>query len=120
VGNDRHEHVFALPQSLELYHVYQAKMLDCDRKLEVLIATLNNKGARRVAKLSRPRIKTKQVNTPTFDVRTALFGVLGVDRTEIHGLGPSLALMLVGECGTDLKGMAERQDFTSWPVPCTR
>jgi transposase len=31
VGNDRHEHVFALPQSLELYDVYQAKMLDCDR-----------------------------------------------------------------------------------------
>src|SRR5205814_7480420 len=28
VGNDRHEHVFALTQSLELYDVYQAKMLD--------------------------------------------------------------------------------------------
>jgi transposase len=25
VGNDRHEHVFALTQSLELYDVYQAK-----------------------------------------------------------------------------------------------
>jgi len=46
VGNDRHEHVFALTQSLELYDVYQAKMLDCDRKLEVLIAALNNKGAK--------------------------------------------------------------------------
>jgi transposase len=67
VGNDRREHVSTLTQSLELYDVYLAKMLDCDRKLEVLIATLNNKGARRVAKLSRPRIKTKQVNTPTFD-----------------------------------------------------
>jgi hypothetical protein len=44
VGNDRHEHVFALTQSLELYDVYQAKMLDCDRKLEILIAALNNKG----------------------------------------------------------------------------
>lgn len=46
VGNDRHEHVFALAQSLELYDVYQAKMLDCDRKLEVLIAALNNKQSR--------------------------------------------------------------------------
>jgi transposase len=64
VGNDRDEHVFALVQSLELYDVYQAKMLDCDRKLEVLIAALSRKGAKPVGKLSKPRIKTKQVNTP--------------------------------------------------------
>jgi hypothetical protein len=64
VGNNRHEHVFALTQSLELYDVYQAKMLDCDRKLEVLIAALSNKAAKPVGKLSKPRIKTKQVNTP--------------------------------------------------------
>jgi transposase len=42
VGNDRHEHVFALSQSLELYDVYQAKMLECDHKLEALIAALGN------------------------------------------------------------------------------
>jgi transposase len=114
VGNDRDEHVFALSQSLELYDVYQAKMLDCDRKLEVLIAALSNKGAKPVGKLSKPRIKTKQVNTPTFDVRTALYGVLGVDLTEIHGLGPSLALKLVGECGTDLRAWPSAKHFTSW------
>ena len=86
-GQRPDEHVFALTQSLELYDIYQAKMLDCDRKLEVLIAALSSKGAKPVGKLSRPRIKTKQVNAPTFDVRTALYGVLGVDLTEIHGLG---------------------------------
>jgi transposase len=83
VGNDRHEHVFALTQSLELYDVYQAKMLDCDRKLEVLVPALNNKDEKPVGKLSKPRIKTKQVNAPTFEVRTALYGVLGV----AHSLG---------------------------------
>jgi transposase len=114
VGNDRHEHVFALTQSLELYDVYQTKMLDCDRKLEVLVSALNNKDAKPVGKLSKPRIKTKQVNTPTFDVRTALYGVLGLDLTEIHGLGPSLALKLVGECGTDLKAWPSAKHFTSW------
>lgn len=111
---DRHEHVFALTQSLELYDVYQAKMLECDRKLEVLISALNTKGARPVRKLAKPRVKTKQVNTPTFDVRTALYGVLGVDLTEIHGLGPSLALKLIGECGTDLSAWPSVKHFTSW------
>jgi len=114
VGNDRDEHIFALTQSLELYDVYQAKMLDCDRWLEVLIAALSNKGAKPVGRLSKPRIKTKQINTPTFDVRTALYGVLGVDLTEIHGLGPSLALKLVGECGTDLKAWPSAKHVTSW------
>ncbi|MGY3238307.1 hypothetical protein ACVMAJ_005197 [Bradyrhizobium sp. USDA 4448] len=30
--------------SLEIYDFYLAKMLDCDRKLEVLISALNSKG----------------------------------------------------------------------------
>jgi len=114
VGNDRDEHIFALTQSLELYDTYQDKMLDCDRKLEFLIAALTDKGAKPVGKLSRPRVKTKQVNTPSFDVRTALYGVLGVDLTEIHGLGPSLALKLIGECGTDLRAWPTAKHFTSW------
>jgi transposase len=114
VGNDRDEHIFALTQSLELYDTYQAKMLDCDRKLESLIAALADKGVKPVGKLPKPRVKTKQVNTPSFDVRAALYGVLGVDLTEIHGLGPSLALKLVGECGTDLRAWPTAKHFTSW------
>ncbi|WP_095090405.1 IS110 family transposase [Mesorhizobium sophorae] len=114
VGNDRDEHVFALTQSLELYDTYQAKMLDCDRKLESLIAALSDKGAKPIGKLLRPRVKTKQVNTPSFDVRAALYRVLGVDLTEIHGLGPSLALKLIGECGTDLRAWPSAKHFTSW------
>jgi hypothetical protein len=51
VGNDREELVFALTQSLELYDIYQTKMLDCDRKLEVLIAALNRKRAKPIGKL---------------------------------------------------------------------
>src|SRR5260370_35993439 len=89
-------------------------MLDCDRKLEALIAALSDRGAKPVGKLSRPRVKTKQVNTPSFDVRAALYGVLGVDLTEIHGLGPSLALKLIGECGTDLRAWPTAKHFTSW------
>jgi transposase len=40
--------------------------------------------------------------------------VLGVDLTEIHGLGPSLALKLIGECGTDLRAWPTAKHFTSW------
>ena len=40
VCNDRDEHIFALTQSLDFYHFYQAKMVECDRKLEAAIAAL--------------------------------------------------------------------------------
>lgn len=114
VGNDRDEHVFALIQSLELYDLYQDKMLECDRKLEAAISDLTVRAEHQLPPLPKARTKTKQVNAPSFDVRAALYGVLGVDLTQIHGLGPSLALKLIGECGSDLQAWPSAKHFTSW------
>ncbi len=94
-GNDRPEHIFSLAQSLELYDFYQAKMLECDHHLEATLAALGSDTEHDPSKLPRPRPKAKQVSTPSFDVRAALFGVIGVDLTQIHGMGPSLSLKLV-------------------------
>ena len=114
VGNERAEHIFALTQSLDFYDFYQSKMLECDRRLEAVLAGLAVDKDYDATTLPRARTKTKQVNTPSFDVRAALYGVLGTDLTQIHGLGPSLALKLVGECGTDLKAWPSAKHFTSW------
>ena len=113
-GNDRAEHIFALTQSLELYDFYRSKMLACDRHLEATLAALGADTEHDPSELQRPRTKTKKVSTPSFDVRAALYGVLGVDLTQIHGMGPSLSLKLVGECGTDLRAWPSAKHFTSW------
>ena len=47
-------------------------------------------------------------------MRAALQAVLGVDLTRIDGIGPYLALKLVGECGTDLSAWPSAKHFTSW------
>lgn len=114
VGNDRDEHIFALTQSLELYDVYQGKIWDCDRKLEAAVAALTVKVDGDIPALPKARTKRKQANAPSFDVRAALYGVLGTDLTRIHGLGPALALKLVAECGTDLRAWKTAKHFTSW------
>ncbi|WP_447826122.1 transposase [Aeromonas salmonicida] len=49
-----------------------------------------------------------------FDVRTLLYQLVGIDLTQIHGIGPYLALRLVAECGTDLSRWRTAQHFTSW------
>ena len=114
VGNDRAEHIFALTQSLELYDFYKAQIAACDRKLEAAVGTLTAWAEDDLAPLPKARIKGKQHNAPSFDVRSALYGVLGTDLTQIHGLGPSLALKLVAECGTDLRAWKTAKHFTSW------
>ncbi len=114
VGNDRDEHIFALTQSLQLYDFCQAKMAECDRKLEAAVASLTVRASSPVPALPKARTKGKQANSPSFDIRAALHGVLGVDLTQIHGLGPSLALKLIAECGTDLKAWPTAKHFTSW------
>ena len=111
-GNYRPEHVFALRQALELYDSYQAKVAECDRAIEAVLASLEQVAPE--ATLPAARHKTRAANEPTFNVRAALFQLLGTDLTQLHGFGAYTALMLVGECGTDMTKWPTVKHFTSW------
>lgn len=112
-GNWRDEHVFALGQALELYDAYQAKLTECDAQIEAVLRRSRNV-AKPAGPLPAARHRDNTANAPTFDARAALHAVLGVDLTQIHGLGASLALKLIGECGTDLTAWPDAKHFTSW------
>lgn len=114
VGNVREEHIFALTQALELYDVYQAKVAACDKQIEAILNRLTKSVPSPVNKLPPVRQRTRQPNAPAFDAREALHAILGVDLTQINGLGPYLALKLVGECGTNLEAWPSAKHFTSW------
>src|SRR4029077_5127319 len=114
IGNYREEHVFALTQALELYEVYQTKVMACDKQIEAILTRLRQAAPRPVHKLPPARRRGDQKNAPTFDPRAALHAILGVDLTQINGLGPYLALKLVGECGTNLAAWPTAKHFTSW------
>jgi hypothetical protein len=114
VGNYREEHVFALTQALELYDVYQAKVAACDMQIEAILDRLKKNATPPASKLLPARHETRSANAPAFDARAALHAILGVDLTQINGLGPYLALKLVGECGTNLTAWPTAKHFTSW------
>ena len=114
VGNYREEHVFALTQALELYDVYQTKVTACDKQIQAILTRLKQNAAPPANKLLPTRRRTRQPNAPAFDARAALHAILGVDLTQIDGLGPYLALKLVGECGTNLAAWPSAKHFTSW------
>ncbi len=103
-----------LGQALELDDAYQTRVVACDARIEAALRRRRDTAARPVGRLPPARHRDGTANAPTFDARAALHAVLGVDLTQIHGLGPSLALKLVGECGTDLSAWPNAKHFTSW------
>ena len=114
IGNYQPEHVFALQQALELYDFYQARVGDCDAKIAEVLTVLTAEKSPPSAPIPKARHRTIAGNAVNFDVRPALYQLVGVDLTQIHGLGPYLALRLIGECGTDMSRWKTAKHFTSW------
>lgn len=113
-GNYQPEHVFALAQALSLYDFYQARVDDCDVQIERALAALSQRKPLPAVSLPKARHRTRQPNALNFDVRSVLYQMIGVDLTQIHGIGPYLALRLISECGTDLGRWPSAKHFTSW------
>jgi len=114
VGNYQPEHIFALTQALALYDFYQLRLGECDGEIERALAELNAERQGPTEAMPKPRHKTVQPNAVNFDTRPPLYQLTGVDLTQIHGIGPYLALRLVAECGTDLGKWPTAKHFASW------
>jgi hypothetical protein len=114
VGNYQPEHVFALKQALAPYDFYQQCVAECDVQIEQVVAALNANRQKPEAPLPKARHRTRQPNDLNFEVRSAMYQLTGTDLTQIHGIGPFLALRLVAECGTDLSRWRTSKHFTSW------
>ena len=99
---------------MALYDFYQARVAECDVAIERSLASLNEDKIPAVEPLPAPRHRTKQPNAIAFDTRPVLYQLVGMDLTQIHGIGPYLALRLISECGTDLSRWPTAKHFTSW------
>ena len=113
IGNYRPEHVFALRQALELFDFHQAKVAECDVEIEAVLGGLNAQRVTPDAPLPSVR-HAKGRNEPAFEVRPALYTLLGADLSQIHGFGPYTVLRLVAECGDDMTKWPTSKHFTSW------
>lgn len=114
VGNYQPKHVFALKQALALYDFYQDCIAECDAEIEHKVAALNANRPVPETPLPQAKHRTKQPGEPDFEVRPAMYQLAGTDLTQIHGIGPFLALRLIAECGTDLSRWPTAKHFTSW------
>lgn len=114
VGNYRAEHLFALNQALELYEFHHQQVAKCDERIEQALAQLQAEVDPPTQDIPEGRSESKQANAPKFGVRAQLYALLGVDPTQIDGIGSYQALKLIGECGTDMACWKNHKHFSSW------
>jgi transposase len=113
-GNWRPEHLFSLRQAEALYRFYQVQIRECDMEIEVTLDRLSAEQSAPADPLPKARPLGKSKNAPTFEMRCRLHHLLGVDLTQIHGLGPYTVLCLMAECGDDMSRWRTAKHFTSW------
>ncbi|WP_411728064.1 IS110 family transposase [Methyloglobulus sp.] len=114
-GSWREEHLSALKQAVALYAAYAAQLLECGQQLEKMLKGL----ARHDLKADKPKRRGgKSKNAPSFDARTLLLQLCGVDLARIDGIDVTTAFKVLTEIGADLSRFKNAKHFASWLGPC--
>ena len=112
-GHWREEHIFELTQALGLYRMYQSKIAECDREIEIQMGRFADRSGG-AQPGEQPRKNRVQGNAPRFDVRSHLYRMTGVDLTRINGVDAHTALKVISEVGTDMTRWPTAKHFASW------
>jgi transposase len=120
-GYYRPEHLFTLKQALCAYRYYQQLLGECDQELEKLLADVDGRIDPTQNPLPPASKKLSGGNCLRFvetDLRTQLYRILGVDLTEVPGLGTLSIHALFAEIGPDLSAFPTDKHFCSWLGLC--
>lgn len=115
-GHYRDEHVFALSQAVELFDIYQNKIMACDEQIESQLSTFESKDQVERSIKKKPVKKSK--NAPSFNLSSHLIRMAGVDLTGIPGIEAYSALKIISEIGLDLSRWKSSKQFASWLGLC--
>jgi transposase len=114
-GNWRPELLFVLRQEVELYHIYQHKIADCDVELRQHMESLQGKLDLEEHPIGpKPKGKKGSRNAPAFDLRSELYRITGIDWAQVNGIDVLTAQTVVTEAGADLSAFPSEKQFTRW------
>lgn len=119
-GDYRPEHLFALEQHLALYDTYRAMIGTCDTEIEQYLTGFDTQVDPAAVPLgpSKATHRRPQRNEATFDLRTHLYRISGVDFTGIAGVDALTAQTILSEVGLDPSRFPTTKHFTSWLALC--
>ena len=115
-GTYREEHLFELKQAYEAWQFSLGQVEKADVQIALQLERM--KGDRALPPLKPKARPKRRVNSPRFDVRTALYYVVGLDLTEIEGVSELTALTVIGEIGPGVSRFPTVKKFCSWLGLC--
>jgi len=115
-GSYREEHLFALKLAYEAWQFTLGQVEKVDGQIALQLGRMK---CDRALPPLKPKARPKRrVNSPGFDVRTALYYVVGLDLTDIEGVSELTALTVISEIGPGVSRFATVQKFCSWLGLC--
>jgi transposase len=119
VGDYRYEHLFVLRQSLDGYRRYQKMIQELDEEVKRRMVQLPSKVDPAVKPLGKERNPRKTPRrTEPLDLRQELYRSFGVDLTQVPGINPLTAQVLLTEVGPVLSRFPTAAAFCSWLRLC--
>jgi transposase len=114
-GHYQPEHVFALKQALALYEFYTAPLRECDAAIEQQFQAIKPAWEDELPPLDptdKPDSHSK--NAPSYDARSLLYELTGVDLVAIPGLNAGTVQTILAEVGTDMRKWPSVKQFCAW------
>ena len=100
----------------ELYQCYRQKIQDCDRQIEQALKQFPDHSQDKPS--LQPKRTKRRPNSPSFDARSELYRLCGVDLTAIDGVDANTALKVIAEIGIDMSPWPTEKHFCSWLCLC--
>ena len=120
-GHWKDEELFRLEQARMTYAHLQEQILQCQDRIEQQMRLIQRRVAPEspgVDSTNPGRDQSPAQKLPGFDVGSELKRILGVDLTQIDGVGPVAAQIILSEIGTDMSRWRTEKHFSSWLGLC--
>lgn len=115
-GNYSDEHLFSLQQAVDLFDIYQLKIVECDQQIERVLKNLAGESLVEIRTDVSPTTqkRKRKKNELSFDANAYLKQLMGVDLTQIDGVSAHSALRIIAEIGKDMTKWPTAKHFGSW------
>jgi transposase len=118
-GDYRAEHLFELQTAVELYDVYQRKIMECGARVEQHLTELEMKTDFAQLMEQKGALKARSASVRLELQRQArLESVCGADLTLVPGLSTVAVQTIIAETGLDMNCWKSEKHFCSWLKLC--
>ncbi len=118
-GKYTEQNIFVLKQEVEIYNFYNKQIIECDKEIEKVTQSFPDKidgDTPQTPKKKGKRDSNK--NAMNYDISDQLYKKIGVDLTEVDGLGTVTIQTIVSEIGTDVSKWKTSKHFSNWLGLC--